>query len=414
MPQTATLLIIDDDEIIREGLARNIPWEAHGFKVIGTARNGAEGLQLARECHPRLILSDIRMPFMDGLQMAEAVKNFDPTVKIIFLTGYDEFEYAKKALSLRASDYILKYADNEEILKAVIKTNAEWQKESQWQGIMDRGQLVLREKYLRELLLAETAVPDFREKEQEINLDLQGKAFGVAVVKIEPVAGGASRLNNESWPSLVRDSFSDDTLFCEAVPLPQKIALIFGTEKKELHSMNFLEKLLTDVYQKLTDQNPKYQFLLGVGEGWRGILDVAQSYREALSAFEIQNTMGQGGIIFFHQIGESENQLRFRKILEYIQSHFGDPDLSLTKLAKEINICPAYISTIFKKYRKLNFSEYLIGLRMDKARELLTKTNLMTYEVAEKTGYMNPQYFSVLFKKYTGMTPTECKNRCNS
>jgi two-component system, response regulator YesN len=413
MNQIVTLLIVDDDEIIREGLVRNIPWEENGFTVIGTARNGKEGLELAQDSHPHLILSDIRMPFMDGLEMAEAIKAIDSTAKVIFLTGYDEFEYAKKALNLKATDYILKYADNEEILDAVIKAGVEWHKEHQLQGIFDRSQQVLKDKFLRELLFAEEASPEPPTPTEGLNLNLQGDQFSVAILGLEVVDGGEMVLQGDSLNGLCKDLLDKSKVSYELIPDQKKIVLVFGASQDGLAPAVYMEPLMADLFRQLTDHYPNRKTLFGIGDSYQGLGKITQSYHEALAAFEIQSTLGQAGITYFRQIGETENQQRLRKILDYIRIHFGDPNLSLGKLAQEVNICPAYISTIFKKYQKINFSDYLVSLRMNKARELLAKTNLMTYEVAEKTGYLNPQYFSVLFKKHTGLTPTEYKNRHN-
>ncbi|HBF40196.1 MAG TPA: hypothetical protein DDW50_23170 [Firmicutes bacterium] len=412
MNQVGTLLIVDDDEIIREGLVRNIPWEENGLKVIGTARNGKEGLELAQDCRPQLILSDIRMPFMDGLEMAEAVKITDPTVKVIFLTGYDEFEYAKKALSLKATDYILKYADNEEILDAVLKASIEWHKEHQLQGMVDRSQQVLKEKFFRELLLAEDILANVTVPIESLSFELQGEQFCVAVLALEAI-DGKKVLFDDSLTDFCRKLLSTAKVSCEIVLIQKKIVLVFGISQASLYPVDYLKPHLEVLYRQFTECYPHHKTLLGVGEICQGLSRISQSYQEALAAFEIQTSRSQPGTTYFQQIGETENQQRLRKILDYVKSHFGESDLSLSKLAEEVNICPAYISTIFKKYQKINFSDYLIQLRMDKAQELLAKTNLMTYEVAEKTGYSNPQYFSVLFKKHTGFTPTEFKNRRN-
>ncbi len=410
MNQVCKLLIVDDDEIIREGLVRNIPWENHGFTVVGTARNGQEGLELAREHQPQLILSDIRMPFMDGLRMAEAVKTENPAVKVIFLTGYDEFDYARKAINLRASDYILKYADNEEILQAALKAGAEWQSEQQRQGMVHQSQQLLKEQLLQELLLAEEPVAGLAERAERVGLALSDEPCGVALLSLEAAAKERTAVPGDSWAGFCRERLAAEAGCAQIILLQKKLVLIFAERDGELLPAA-LETALRDLGRQVVEHWPGAKLTIGVGEIHPGLAQVAQSYQEALAALDIAQNPEPVGIVYFQQIGETENSQRLRKIVDYVRHHFGDPDLTLAKLAKEVNICPAYISTIFKKYQKINFSDYLIGLRMEKARELLAKTNLMTYEVAERTGYSNPQYFSVLFKKYTGLTPKEFKSR---
>lgn len=113
------LLIVDDDKWIREGIRANVKWSTEDIEVTGTAANGEEGWLLVQQLRPDILLTDIQMPLLDGLQLAEMVNRAYPLTRIIFLTYYDDFSYAKKALHLQASDYILKYEDNDTILKSV-------------------------------------------------------------------------------------------------------------------------------------------------------------------------------------------------------------------------------------------------------------------------------------------------------
>lgn len=110
------ILIADDELYIRQGLEK-LDWSSLGLKMCGTAKNGAEAIELAKSARPDIILSDIRMPNMDGLEMAERFMQINPRCAIIFLTGYREFEYARKALALGAFDFLLKPTNPEEIME---------------------------------------------------------------------------------------------------------------------------------------------------------------------------------------------------------------------------------------------------------------------------------------------------------
>lgn len=409
MEQNCRLLIVDDDEIIREGLLRNIPWQEQGFEVIGSARNGLEGLNLAKNEGPQIIISDIRMPFMDGLQMVEAIKEIDPDVKVIFLTGYDEFNYAKKALGLKAMDYILKSADNDEILAAVIKARTEWQREYQLRGMAGQSQTYLQQKLLQELLLGEKTSEDLPARAESLGLHLAGNQFVVSVIRLDTNENQPIIMDQDSFVRVCREILDPQLVPYELISLKGNWVIIFSNVPTEQLQYHCLEEILSHLFQRLSCQWQR-KLMLGVGEIQQGFSHIALSYQEALTAAELQNPLDNGYIAYFHQIPESENHHRLRKILEYVNHHFGDVELTLASVAKEVNICPTYMSTIFKKYQKINFSDYLTGIRMEKAKELLVKTNFMTYQVAEKTGYPNPQYFSVLFKKHTGYTPTEFKN----
>ncbi len=101
-------LIIDDEPVVREGIAEIIDWKAHGFELVGTCRDGREGLRAVEELQPDVVLTDICMPFVDGLELASFIADQYPGTKTILLTGYDEFEYAQEAVKLKVHDYLLK------------------------------------------------------------------------------------------------------------------------------------------------------------------------------------------------------------------------------------------------------------------------------------------------------------------
>jgi two-component system response regulator YesN len=119
--------------------------------------------------------------------------------------------------------------------------------------------------------------------------------------------------------------------------------------------------------------------------------------------------IGGAGVFVSGEIrhSQSSHHSLLKEMELYIRNHFHEEELNLTAIAAHVHISPAYASTLFKKYKGMNFSEYLVQLRMDKAAELLSATDSKSYEVSEQVGYRNPQYFSVLFKKHFGKSPSE-------
>jgi two-component system response regulator YesN len=115
------VILVDDEEIIREGLRKTIDWHALGMEVAGTAEDGLDAMELIKELHPEIIITDIKMAFMDGLELIAEVKKIYPETMIIFISGHDEFEYARKAVSLGAFDYILKPIELEYLEKLLLK-----------------------------------------------------------------------------------------------------------------------------------------------------------------------------------------------------------------------------------------------------------------------------------------------------
>lgn len=115
------LAIIDDDRIIRRWLTHSVPWEQAGCELSGAASDGEQGLRLIEKERPHIVISDIKMPFMDGIQMAKIAKRQYPETEFILLTGFDDDLYIKKASEIKVSDYVFKPVDKETLLEKVRK-----------------------------------------------------------------------------------------------------------------------------------------------------------------------------------------------------------------------------------------------------------------------------------------------------
>ncbi|WP_274652011.1 response regulator [Paenibacillus humicola] len=148
-----SILLADDESMELETLTDYVPWETMGIKVAGAAKNGREALDLTRRLDPDIILTDVRMPIMDGLEFAKRAKQLSKRVKIVFLSGHDEFQYIKAALSVEASGYLLKPLDLDELTQLMEKVKAKCEEAK----LAERSQEVVREKLLRRLLIEESA-----------------------------------------------------------------------------------------------------------------------------------------------------------------------------------------------------------------------------------------------------------------
>lgn len=136
------MVIADDELLIRQGL-QSISWSDYGIELAGVAANGIEALEMVRSVLPSILLTDIRMPGMDGLKLIRAAREIVPDIKSILLTGYQDFSYAQTAIHLRAIDYILKPSDPKETIEVVLKAKKQIEKEEQ--------EKLERENYLRQI-----------------------------------------------------------------------------------------------------------------------------------------------------------------------------------------------------------------------------------------------------------------------
>ena len=102
------IMLADDEEEIRDGIIRKIDWEGIGFRLVGAAENGQEALEMAESLHPDVVMTDIKMPFMDGLTLGRRLAEIMPATRLVIFSGFDEFEYAQQAIKLNVAEYILK------------------------------------------------------------------------------------------------------------------------------------------------------------------------------------------------------------------------------------------------------------------------------------------------------------------
>ena len=148
------VFLVEDEVIMREGIRSNIDWEAEGFEFVGEASDGELAYPLIQKSRPDILITDIQMPFMDGLELSRLVKQEQPGIKIIVLTGYDEFEYAKEGIRIGITDYLLKPIASAKLLEAVKKVGELVVEERQFQETFDQERqeslLIARQKFWEE------------------------------------------------------------------------------------------------------------------------------------------------------------------------------------------------------------------------------------------------------------------------
>lgn len=121
MNEPYKILLVDDEAEVRTSIIRKIDWSAVGFQVVGDAENGVDALEKIEQLEPDVVLTDIRMPYMDGLEMAERLREIHPSIKVVLFSGFDDFEYAQKAIKLNIIEYILKPVNAEEMMEILLR-----------------------------------------------------------------------------------------------------------------------------------------------------------------------------------------------------------------------------------------------------------------------------------------------------
>ncbi|WP_214630777.1 response regulator transcription factor [Paenibacillus agaridevorans] len=427
------VLIVDDQRLSRSRLIQLVDWQGLGIKLAGEAANGQEALEKIGDTDADLILTDVRMPIMNGLLLIEkAREQYGDDIGFIVTSGYDEFEYVRQSLRLTVADYLLKPVDGGE-LNAVLSRIVEARRE---QTARQEAQLRHRQEqwlyYVVEgvfegdtaLMEAEAADAGFAET---------GRAYAVAA--LEPDAGlGADVLAGTLPAEAVRIVIRTRGVWLAAIALPAENADDAGSRCRAagLTISSFEDKLAEwprliretigrtagDGVSRSTYAQTDGQ-TVGLSDGQTsgqsdgqtdGIFAGARGGTPANRGTEADSSGGYGGIGAERpDVGMPDIRQAMLEMKAYIDGHFRE-SLTLTELAKRLYISPGYFCSLFRQATGVNYLEYIASLRMDFAKRLLTEDpSRRINEVAELCGYQDLKYFRKLFKRHHGMTPMKLK-----
>ncbi|WP_121613417.1 response regulator transcription factor [Mesobacillus foraminis] len=274
-------VIFDDEYIVLQGLQKMIDWGKYGIELVGTATNGEEALTLFKTSLPDIVFTDIRMPGMDGLQVIEKILSSSPDTACIVFSGFNEFEYVKKALKLGVADYLEKPITIpliEDAIKRTLEKITHQKQISSIQSKWNESRIELLEKATLDLLLiGEEAIPKWHE------------SFGAQADQVVGVTVLAlSR----------KDEVLQNDLSYKAVPVRN------GSEQL-LVVFHFQETTIEDLWGKLLFWPEELGMFLGSGRTYKHLQDTKNSYREALQALRYGQFMDEAGWTRFEDIGEN-------------------------------------------------------------------------------------------------------------
>ena len=518
------VFLVDDEIAIREGIRSSFPWDDEQYTLVGEAPDGEIALPMIADEKPDVVITDIRMPFMDGLALSRAIHRTMPWIHIVILSGYSDFEYAKQAISLGVEDYLLKPVTVDE-LSAVLKRigdriQEERNKRAAEQEIrqqMVSGMRFVQDKLLGSLLSASIDAQDAaRVRAQMENLGIHVTAPCYNVLDIRFSYG--KTVNQERGLSLLEElaeSSGGDILLCSA--LHGVNALIMDQNRSSLEedcytfassAVYTLEQdgaenvlvcigepcdRLEEVYESMRsarhvrhivdgsketgrrkivgvqemedvpltlqslDIQPLYEQLqyirpedfskvyhayvlslyeadmhTGASEDYlrmEAVLTASRIVREAggdpareLDLKDYESTLQPGrpdsvaeaaerllarALSFRDKVSPVHGNRAVLSACRYLAQNFTNPNLMLQDAAKAAGMSNSRFSTVFAQEMGVTFTEYLTGLRIGKAKELLQATTLRSSEISSAVGYSDRHYFSYLFKKNTGLTPSE-------
>ncbi|WP_282936268.1 response regulator [Paenibacillus sp. RC67] len=344
------VLIVDDEYLIKKSLNKLITESGYGFTTVLEAEDGEEALELVLQMSPDLIITDINMPVMDGLELIRECKVRQLMCEIVILSGYNEFEYARQALRYEVKDYLLK---------------------------------PIRPEQLDNVLRIVSSKLNLKQK----TLSMRSDWLWYCKTTGSRLAGLIWDLDEKQVKMELEDTSSKFMEQSTDVGLLQQLCFELLTFiRKELEHRSGREMPISDLTAFYTITEPSGT--LGLLEA--NIMGLMQ---------DIQANRNHGA---FHHI---------KHAAAYIEQHYMEEELSLQSIAEQLNMSLSYASQSFKEALGVTFVQYLIGLRMEKAKDLLNNSNCKTYEAAHAVGYSDYPHFTRTFKKYFGCSPREYRKR---
>lgn len=536
------VLIIDDEPITRKGLKNTINWKQFDCEICGEASDGIEGGEAVRNILPDIIITDIKMPEVDGLAMIRQIRDVVPDCKIIILTAYRDFDYIHEAMTLGVFSYVLKPSKIGEltsiIKKAVKELRFQKDKEEEmgkFRTLFEQNIPILREKLLYDIIHGFNAnVEEINDKMELFGLKID--KFSLVVVENEGViqelqngSSNSSQYDAHLYQFGIINSFDEifsDTFEVTNITLNNtRIAFLVQSLEDTNESLDELVQDKCSYLQKMIENCFGFTVTIAISSYGKGPMQLSAKLKECFEALEHKFYMGPNTLISFKDLrsffkgedysilenyqkalldgirsgneelvksrldemysyinevgGTNHEYLRnfywstvsqvnnirvsissadndkgnisrdisslykmieksesiselnsligdisisvalkvnnynnksikliLKKAVDYLQNHYMD-QITLNEVAEYTYVSTYYISRMFKRELGKNFVDFLNVIRVEKAKELLRDVRLKTYEVAERVGIPDAQYFSKLFRKYTGLTPTE-------
>lgn len=537
------IFLAEDEVVVRETIKRMIPWEELGFELVGEAADGEMALPLLIRQQPDLLITDIKMPFMDGLTLARLAKKEIPGLKVVILSGYDDFNYAKQAIGIGVEDYLLKPITKNALIERLSEIRSRYEHEKTQKEYYEKFQREMQayEKnssrdFFEALVGGSMDMMEVYKRAEKLGLDIVAEAYNVLIFTMNCdedfsgqrdeyssweaeslellenfFAGHSSamlfRSNIFSYGVLLkgqRETIEENTRVCvdeirkilsrqdgrrewflavgQSVERLSQIQKSYHTasrafsqrylydenilyydemetmehpggqaetednaylQKVDVNALNpaILQKFLSNGLQEETEnfvkdyfyaigQEPMeslvfrnyvilnvrfsvISFIKGLGCDTNEMESadteevLAESGKNMESAIAYAKKMISQAIEIRDQNSGNKNRSILKTAVDFIDSHYMDEEISLNTVANVANVSSNHFSALFSQNMGQTFIEYLTSLRMNKAKELLRCTGMRSSEIAGEIGYKDAHYFSYLFKKTQGMTPSD-------
>ena len=311
------VIIVDDEPVIRRGLRETIEWDALGLEVAGEAADGNEALKLIREIRPEILITDIRMPDMDGIRLIQELKKLDLNVKITILSGYSDYQYLKEAIRLGVDNYLLKPIDNDELISNLKNTVDEIEKESAISLQIRQGTVLLRSNTLRRLVTGHISPEELKEKAEFLHIPLDAGQYLCAVCSMNRQIGAERR--EQFFRDIIAEKTDRRLAYMDG---DGNLALLLISDLPADRSMNQRElEALTEKAAREYD----IPLMIGAGLPAEGYGQIRDSYESAKEALEYGAFLKNGGIIWYDEVPETTqaeqipDRTDYEQVKEYIR-----------------------------------------------------------------------------------------------
>lgn len=400
------VLIVDDDSIICTGLQKLINWEEYGFEAKDYALNGLEALKMVDRAVYDLIITDIRMPKLDGIELVKSLRQKEHPSKIIILSGYRDFEYAQTALEFGVKKYILKPVNEKVLINTIVEIRNEIEEGIKQKLVLNESRIIVRESFILNLLKSGEKSSFVYKKSKSVGIDLNNKIFRICVIesfKNDAEGKDVSGLVIKKAIEGIIDKYSAGYI---ADVGNNKIAVLICSDGKCIIPIHMI---CEEIFQYLNKYNGNV-VNISIGNEVSEYNMICGSFQNACAVHAGDFFNGKQHILFFDDIVDNST---IESIVKYVRENCCEK-LTLQSIANKFFFNPAYIGRIFKNHTGLKFNEFLIDCKIEKSIKLLESNKVKCYEIAEKVGYTDYDHFCKVFKSKKGCTPSEYKLRNRS
>lgn len=383
------LLIVDDEFYEREGLRKQLQWEKFGIDQVDVAENGVAALKLFYSEAYDIVISDVKMAVMDGLSMALEMRKLSPDVKLLFLSGYNDFVYVKQAIQLKAYDYLLKPVETVELERKIeeiiddITNNAKKQEQEQSR---------LEESTRQKRVLSDVIFSCFHQKEwaelAKMLYDLGAFRESDFLAVYIAFASASTRKRTATMALEKRLNQANVYYLLGGNEEAQLLLIAVDSEKRNAETLAMINELCGDDAQ-----------LSWCSKTFRVESDLSQ-------AFAKWDDLCINPLLDHFRCKQKQSVLFLKPVFEIVRQRYAE-NLTVKEIANELHYSPNYLSMVFKREVGYGFSEYLMRVRMEEAKKLLREQKWKIYAVAVAVGYTDVAAFISRFKLYAGVTPNQ-------